>query len=110
VTTKAELVEAMARAMCAAQGLDWKDQFSIYSSNGDPLAHEAYMHDADAALSALRQWLAYEGLAIVPREATPHMCTHASLVEVDDIELTPSEYRAAWRAMIAAAPDTLKGD
>ena len=63
---------------------------------------------ADDALATVRQWLADEGLAVVPREATSHMCTHASLVEVDDIELTPSEYCAAWRAMIAAAPDALK--
>ena len=61
----------------------------------------------DDAIDALRQWLADNWLVVVPREATSHMCTHASLVEVDDIELTPSEYRAAWQAMIAAAPDAL---
>jgi hypothetical protein len=72
-------------------------------------AHRSdYMADADAAILALRQWLADEGLVVVPREATASMCTHASLVEVDDIELTPSEYRAAWQAMISAAPDALE--
>jgi hypothetical protein len=66
------------------------------------------MLTVDDALSALRQWFADEGLVVVPREATASMCTHASLVEVDDIELTPSEYRAAWQAMISAAPDALE--
>jgi hypothetical protein len=62
---------------------------------------------ADAALAAFRQWMDADGLVCVPREATAIMCLHASLVEVDDIQLTASEYRDAWRAMIAAAPDPL---
>ena len=98
-----ELVEAMARAICAAQGLDWKDQFSIYSSNGDPLAHEAYMHDADAALSVLRQWLADQGLAIVPKKATGAMFS-AALQRDDHGDL----YHGIYTAMISAVPDALK--
>ena len=101
--TKAELVEAMARAICAAQGLDWANQFSIYSSNGDPLAHEAYMHDADAALSALRQWLADEGLAIVPREADQDMT--GAVLEPGALRW---EVMKTYAAMIAAAPDALE--
>ena len=60
----------------------------------------------DAALATFREWLAENGLVVVPREATASMVMHASLVEVDDIELTPSEYQAAWQAMLAAAPDS----
>jgi hypothetical protein len=61
---------------------------------------------ADAALATFREWLEQNGLVVVPREATANMLAHASLVEVDDIELTPTEYRAAWQAMISAAPDS----
>jgi hypothetical protein len=95
----------MARAICAAQGLDWKDQFGIYSSNGDPLAHEAYMHDADAALSALCQWLDAEGLVVVPRETTEEML---------DAVMSTNTANNVWQAvriytaMISAAPDALE--
>jgi hypothetical protein len=71
----------------------------------EALKAEAYAY-ADAALAALRTWLKDHELVVVPREATEEMIAHASLVEVDDIELTPSEYRAAWQAMITAAPVT----
>jgi len=54
-------------------------------------------------LATFRTWLKDHGLVVVPRKATANMLAHASLVEVDDIELTPSEYRAAWQAMLAAA-------
>jgi hypothetical protein len=60
----------------------------------------------DAAIVTFREWLEQNGLVVVPREATEEMIAHASLVEVDDIELTPTEYRAAWQAMITAAPVT----
>jgi hypothetical protein len=107
----------MARAICAAQGLDWKDQFSIYSSNGDPLAHEAYMHDADAALSALRQWLADEGLVCVPLDfiAGPNAWLASWAQHVGNCKggykcecgLVAARHDLA-RAMIAAAPDALE--
>jgi hypothetical protein len=65
----------------------------------------------DAALATFREWLKDHEMVVVPREATANMLARASLVEVDDIELTPSEYRAAWQAMIAAAPDSgLEGE
>ena len=70
-------------------------------------AHRSdYFGEADAALATFRQWLDANGLVVVPREATASMVMHASLVEVDDIELTASEYQAAWQAMITAAPVT----
>jgi hypothetical protein len=109
-----DLIEAMARAMCAAQGLDWKDQFSIYSSNGDPLAHEAYMHDADAALSALRQWMEDEGLVCVPKQGTPAMW-QAAQMNSEVGQYVCSNWAEAYdcieqlyRVMISAVPDALE--
>jgi len=67
-------------------------------------AHRSdYMADADAAILALRQWLAYEGLVIVPAEPTPRMFEANS-------NCTTQELWAGigWAAMIAAAPDALK--
>ena len=70
-------------------------------------AYAAHLEaETQAALATFREWLKDHGLVVVPREATENMLAHASLVEVDDIELTPSEYRAAWQAMIVAAPDS----
>jgi hypothetical protein len=62
----------------------------------------------DTAIDIFRFWLAENGLVVVPKEATDEMLARASLVEVDDIELTPSEYQAAWQAMLSAAPDALR--
>jgi hypothetical protein len=68
---------------------------------------EAELAEAkQAALATFREWLEQNGLVVVPRKATEEMIARASLVEVDDIELTPSEYQAAWQAMLAAAPVT----
>jgi len=78
---------------------------------GAPEHGKYYRKEADAALATFRTWLAENGLVVVPGEATASMLAHASLVEVDDIELTPTEYRAAWQAMISAAPVTgLEGE
>jgi hypothetical protein len=62
----------------------------------------------DDAIDALRQWLADEGLVVVPGEATTRMWMAAVVVQQDDIQLTPDEIRQAWRAMISAAPDALE--
>ena len=105
--TREELVEAMARAICAAQGLDWKDQFGIYSSNGDPLAHEAYMHDADAALSAFRAWLAYEGLVVVPKLPSEDQFRAGSAFRFAVETHGYKDTAGIYEAMIAAAPDVL---
>ena len=58
---------------------------------------------ADAALSALRQWFADEGLAIVPKKATGAMFS-AALQRDDHGDL----YHGIYTAMISAAPDALK--
>ena len=57
---------------------------------------------ADAAILALRQWLADQGLVIVPAEPTPRMFAANS-------NCTTPELWAGigWAAMISAAPDVL---
>ena len=104
---KQSAIEAAARAMCQNHHMPADDLVRTPDGQSVPYWTE-FEGDARAAILALRQWLADQKLVVVPREATSHMCTHASLVEVDDIELTPSEYRAAWQAMISAAPDALE--
>lgn len=42
--TREELIEVMAQGICAGQGMYWEDH---------PLEHEAFKHDAAAALSAI---------------------------------------------------------
>jgi hypothetical protein len=69
---------------------------------------------ADAALSALRQWLADEGLVVVPREETDKMIFAAEDVlalsrrggAVSQTLVSPAA--GIWEAMIAAAPDALR--
>ena len=61
----------------------------------------------DAALSAFRQWLADEGLVVVPGDVTDEMLM--SGIESDAIQ-HPWEALDVWRRMIATAPDALKGD
>ena len=59
----------------------------------------------DDAIDALRQWLADEGLVVVPREFTDDM--------TDAIQDSPAGgnlayARQAWGELIAAAPDALR--
>jgi hypothetical protein len=64
----------------------------------------------DDAIDALRKWLADEGLVVVPKKCTEDMAGYAGArAEArGDIRMFPGEYRHAWEAMIAAAPDVLK--
>jgi hypothetical protein len=64
---------------------------------------------ADAALATFRQWLADQGLVCVPKKCTDDMAGYAGArAEArGDIRMLPGEYRNAWAAMIAAAPDAL---
>jgi hypothetical protein len=57
----------------------------------------------DDAIDALRQWLADQGLVIVPAEPTPRMFEANS-------KCTTQELWAGigWAAMIAAVPDALE--
>jgi hypothetical protein len=59
----------------------------------------------DDALAALRQWLADEGLVVVPREPTAKMLDANS-------QCTSQELWAGigWAAMLSAAPDPLEPD
>jgi len=67
---------------------------------------------ADAAILALRQWLADEGLVCVPRAlATKYAYVGASYLAREGIAgLSPDVFAAAWDEVvfsIAAAPDPL---
>ena len=99
--TREELIEVMARAICAGQGLDWKDQFSIWSSNGDPLAHEAFKHDATAALTALEA----AGVRLVPVDPDDNQL--AAGMESDSIS-HPWEALGVYRMMVSYSPYALK--
>jgi hypothetical protein len=103
VTTKAELVEAMARAMCTYQDQDPDRVLESMDKNRQPVIMWTHWKgEADAALSVLRQWLADERLVVVPRGATQEM-TGAVL----DACAPRSEIMKTYAAMIAAAPDVL---
>jgi hypothetical protein len=78
---------------------------SYEKRDGHSLKHTHPEH-ADAALSALRQWLADNWLVVVPRDATPTM-SHAgeSYMETMDDDAYAQD---VWHNMIAAAPDALE--
>jgi hypothetical protein len=70
---------------------------------------------ADAALSALRQWLADEGLVVVPSEPTVGMFRALTLSQVGDDDQNYrlgcwalGSFASDYAAMIAAAPDALE--
>jgi hypothetical protein len=103
-----KLREALARAITGAE-------------SGDRRPSEE--RQADAALSAFRQWLADEGLVVVPKTATEEMhddaaeVFHAERVKQyhDSMRLYGKMTYASWPfsermwvAMIAAAPDALE--
>jgi hypothetical protein len=83
-----------------------REEEAIKMDNLEEIEFEILTEKISAILAIFSTWLKKNGLVVVPREATASMLAHASLVEVDDIELTPSEYQAAWQAMISAAPVT----
>jgi hypothetical protein len=60
------------------------------------------------AIATFRQWLADQGLVVVPRDATPTM-SHAgeSYMETMDDDAYAQD---VWHNMIAAAPDALAKD
>jgi len=104
VTTREELVEAMARAMCTYQDQDPDRVLESMDKHRQPVIMWTHWKgEADAALSVLRQWLADEGLAIVPKKATGAMFS-AALQRDDHGDL----YHGIYTAMISAAPDALE--
>jgi hypothetical protein len=109
VTTKAELVEAMARAMCTYQDQDPDRVLESMDKNRQPVIMWTHWKgEADAALSVLRQWLADEGLAVVPREATAPMADVGAEARWQSAVRDANNVREIYRAMIAAAPDALE--
>jgi hypothetical protein len=87
------LREALARAITGAE-------------SGDRRPSEE--RQADAALSALRQWLDENGLVVVPREATEEMLEAAVRSRPTALKPTIGDTIACeYRAAVAAAPDPL---
>jgi hypothetical protein len=86
---------------------------SYEKRDGHSLKHTHPEH-ADAALSALCQWLADEGLVVVPREATVGMFRALTLSQMNNDDLkfklgcwALGSFASDYAAMIAASPDVL---
>jgi hypothetical protein len=97
----------MARAMCTYQDQDPDRVLESMDRHRQPVIMWTHWKgEADAALSALRQWLADNWLVVVPRDATPTM-SHAgeSYMETMDDDAYAQD---VWHNMIAAAPDVLE--
>jgi hypothetical protein len=76
---------------------------------GTPIHASDYTKEADAAISAFRQWLADEGLVVMPRTLTREMidaCVTSDQLETvaDRIDYHAKLHRH-YAAMIAAAPN-----
>jgi hypothetical protein len=68
----------------------------------------------DDAIDALRQWLANEGLVVVPKSLTEEM-TQALWFEISCVHPDQGFFRrgsenTVWRHTLAAAPDALAKD
>ena len=63
----------------------------------------------DIAIDALRQWLADEGLVVVPRDPSDEMAETGWSVRGTQFEPTP-DAQEIYRVMIAAAPDALRAE
>jgi hypothetical protein len=71
-------------------------------------AHRSdYFGEADAAILALRQWLADEGLVVVQRNPSDAMAEAGWSVRGTQFEPTP-DAQEIYRAMISAVPDALE--
>jgi hypothetical protein len=86
--TRAELVEAMARAICCPDGCE------VIKCKGQRFR----ISEATAALAAIEA----AGMAVAPREATVALVMAATGRPQPDPE--PLMYPAIYRAMIAASP------
>lgn len=90
------LREALARAITGAE-------------SGDRRPSEE--RQADAAILALRQWLADEGLVVVPIHSTLQMdeagSKEARMAHAEGISV---DAEVMWDFMIAAAPDALRAE
>ena len=87
--------------------------FSQYASYEDARQAGIINIAADAALSALRQWLADQGLVVVPRDATQEMNSASYMLYMreknnDSAWSGKKNGHLIYAAMIAAAPDALK--
>jgi hypothetical protein len=72
-------------------------------------AHRSdYFGEADAALSVLRQWLAYEGLVVVPKLPSEDQFRAGSTFRFTVETHGYKDTAGIYEAMISAAPDALK--
>ncbi len=83
---------------------------AICLANCGMAAHRSdYFGEADAAILALRQWLADEGLVVVPIHSTLQMdeagSKEAQMAHAEGISV---DAEVMWDFMIAAAPDALE--
>jgi hypothetical protein len=73
-------------------------------------AHRSdYFGEADAAILAFRQWLADEGLVVVPMNPSDAMAEAGWSCRGTQFEPTP-DAQEIYRVMIAAAPDALRNE
>lgn len=98
-----ELVEIVARAMCAADGFVWEKQFSPMTNANGADSPESYLDAARAALTAIEA----SGRRIVPVELTTAMVNaYVDAVVMDDkgprplTEVAPER----WAAFLSASP------
>ena len=93
------LDEAMARAMCEANGQD--------AGSGAPGERrwQTRLHEARAARLALAEALAERGLKVVSAEVTREMAR--AVLERPSSDVARTLYEDIWTAMHPAAPDLL---
>jgi hypothetical protein len=98
----------MARAMCTYQDQDPDRVLESMDKHRRPVIMWTHWKgEADAALSVVCEWLAYEGLVVVPRDPSDAMAEAGWSVRGTQFEPTP-DAQEIYRAMISAAPDALE--
>ena len=103
MTPRETVIEAIARGM--AEHAQWEERWA------------AFIPSATASLNALLATLPALGLKIVPIEADEAMAEAWAGASIDtasaglpDNEVNMLHAQSDWSAMIAAAPDLLKGE
>jgi len=121
MTPRETMIEAMARAM-VMDGRTRMDGSEVYHSvdalkEQDPSLWSSGQECATDALDALLATLPALGLKIVPIEADEAMAEAWAGASIDtasaglpDNEVNMLHAQSDWSAMIAAAPDLLKGE
>ncbi len=109
MTTREELVEAMARAMCVYQDQDPDRVLESMDKHRRPVIMWTHWKgEADAALSVVCEWLAYEGLVVVPKLPSEDQFRAGSTFRFAAETHGYKDTAGIYEAMIAAAPDALE--